>query len=469
MAVREFDGTDDEIRFAVDALSGMTFGTTAILFKPSTDTGTKQALALHTSGGTWRALLLGHDGSNDRPNVHNGSAFSQGASSSIDDSVWHLVVYRKATGSNAGRFSVYDFNADAWSHTNGDNAIADWTSAGASGTVRMSFESSSEFFEGRLAVGAVWANEVHWTADSSGDTAIEAAGLEIDVQNWIDEAPDALWAFNQADVGTAVNDLIGNSDQTAITGTTVVTGDDPPGFAFLDLTGFVDLESTDEVLLESGDIYVLEAGAAGGGATATPAVIARSFTIPQVAVSVAAAPAVIARSFTIPQVAVSVGAAPAAIARAFSIPSPAVSVGAAPATIARAFTIPAPTISVGAAPAVVARSFTIPQVTADGGAGGDATVQPATIVLAFVIPQAAVGVGAAPALIARSFALPAVTVDAGPQSATVTPETIVLAFIVLAVTIDAEQIVDKPWKLLGGGPPIRSGHHKYSIRRPGWS
>jgi hypothetical protein len=121
------------------------------------------------------------------------------------------------------------------------------------------------------------------------------------------------------------------------------------------------------------------------------------------------------------------------------------------------------TVSVGAAPAVIARAFTIPQVTA----GESSIVTPAAIARAFAINQVTVSVGAAPALVALAFTIPQVTpVESG--GATPTPATIVLAFVIPPVTVDAEFLVDKPWKLLGGGPPIR-GQQKWPMRRPGWA
>ena len=42
----------------------------------------------------------------------------------------------------------------------------------------------------------------------------------------------ALWDFNQASTATALTDLVGTANQTAISGTSVVTTDDPTGWTF---------------------------------------------------------------------------------------------------------------------------------------------------------------------------------------------------------------------------------------------
>jgi hypothetical protein len=63
------------------------------------------------------------------------------------------------------------------------------------------------------------------------DAAIEA--LSVGLQAMLDAEPLGLWAFNQDAVTTAVDDLTENgADQTARTGTAVITDDDPPEFDF---------------------------------------------------------------------------------------------------------------------------------------------------------------------------------------------------------------------------------------------
>jgi hypothetical protein len=120
-----------------------------------------------------------------------------------------------------------------WSHGAGGTAIADWTSPGASGTVRFNNASSSDWFNGKVAVRAAWSNLLPYAADTGGDAAIEAAGLEDTLQAWVDVAPSALCPFNQDAVTTPVEDITGGGgDETSRTGTAVVTGDDPPGFDF---------------------------------------------------------------------------------------------------------------------------------------------------------------------------------------------------------------------------------------------
>jgi hypothetical protein len=227
MAVREFDGTDDTVVHSTGGLSAMTFGTTAAIFKTDANSAGYTLLALHDSGGSFLGAGLKLEGAE----IGMYSAGNATFSVPIATGVWYLAVARKATGTATPRLSVYRFSNGVWVHGNAGTSIGNWTSPGASGTIRMHVTTGFDFFDGRMAVRAAWANEVHWTADASGDTAIEAAGLEDSLQNWVNESPDALWPYNQ-DPLSAVDDIVGGADQSSVTGTTVVSGDDPPGFSF---------------------------------------------------------------------------------------------------------------------------------------------------------------------------------------------------------------------------------------------
>jgi hypothetical protein len=231
MAVREFDGTDDRLDCAIGALSGMTHGTAAVIFKPSDVTGTFGLLYLHNSGGT--ALGFPLTWVNTSIGLHNNLNYSV-RDVGLQVTRWYLAVVRKATGNVAARISVYDYTADAWTHGDGTATAVDWSAPGAGGTIRHDFQGIADFCAARIAARAGWSNSLPWSADTTGDTALEAAGLEDALQNWADESPSALWRYNQASVATPVEDLSagGTADETAIVGTTVVTGDDPPGFDF---------------------------------------------------------------------------------------------------------------------------------------------------------------------------------------------------------------------------------------------
>jgi hypothetical protein len=233
VAVREFNGSSDKLVCSIGAASGMTHGTMAAIVKFDTIASDRAVGHLHQTGNTWVASLL-QCGSGSTWVAHDGTT-SCNSGISISAGVWYFAVYRKATGTTTPRWSVYNYNTTVWSHAAGGNTLVNWAAPGASGDVQFSYQdNASDIFDGRVAARALWSNTLPWTADSSGDTAIEAAGLHTAAQSWLDNNPTAFWLFNQASTSTAVEDLssAGTADETSISGTTVVTGDDPSGFSF---------------------------------------------------------------------------------------------------------------------------------------------------------------------------------------------------------------------------------------------
>lgn len=239
MAVRVFNGTSDNLVCSPGAVASMTYGTFAFLTKQtasrtlevnsfalqSTSPTDLRCVAATTGTGTLRGVFFNDADYDDTSGV--ASALNQ----------WCLWVFRKGTGSTTGRWSCYNYNTTTWTHFNTiDTSLADFPAIG--GTGQISFYDGDQYPPIKIAARAAWVNNVKWSADSTGDAQIEAAGLEDALSNWVTAAPDLLHAFNQASTATAVTDLIGDSDETSITGTSVDTGDDPPGFSF-DLSGGV--------------------------------------------------------------------------------------------------------------------------------------------------------------------------------------------------------------------------------------
>lgn len=232
MAVRNFNGTSDQLTCAVGGMSGMTYGTAAALVKFSDITDFRAVGYLHTSGGTYVAAPL-YLTNTDSFALNDNTGDSVGSAASV--SVWYLAVVRKTTGTTTPRFSVYNYSTTTWTHTAGSTTRSDWTAPGAGGNVQFSYQAGAgDFFASRIAARAYWANTLPWTADASGDTAIQSANLHTTAASWLSNNPSAFWLFNQASTGTSVDDLstTGTADQSSITGTTVVNGDDPPGFDF---------------------------------------------------------------------------------------------------------------------------------------------------------------------------------------------------------------------------------------------
>lgn len=236
MAVREFNGTSDDLVQNLGAATSMTFGTAAMLLKFSTVTSFRSLFHFNNSSYTFVSAPL------DLTNFSTFSTFySTGSDSgfSVSTSVWYLVIIRKATGSATPHYSVFNYNTSSWTHGNHTGgAEANATAAGAGGRSGFAFQGSSDFFGGRVAARAAWADTLPWSADGTGDTNLIAAGLHTSAANWLTSNPSVFWLYNQDSTGTNVPDSSsgGTGTQISITGTTVINGDDPPGFDF-SLTG----------------------------------------------------------------------------------------------------------------------------------------------------------------------------------------------------------------------------------------
>jgi hypothetical protein len=246
MTVREFNGTSDELVTDIGAAFDMVYGTAAALLKFSTVTAFRDWTMLHTPGSSfvWTPVGL--------TNFSTFQMFSNGASSnsgiSPGTASWKLVVARKASGNVTPRFSVYDYSSATWAHAAGSSPLSDSGSPpGVGGQVRFTYQNVSDFFGGRIAARALWTNSLPWSADAAGDAAIEVSGLKDAATSWLGSNPSAFWLFDQASVATPVEDLSvsGTADQIAISGTTVVTGDDPPGFSFATTTPLNSATETD--------------------------------------------------------------------------------------------------------------------------------------------------------------------------------------------------------------------------------
>lgn len=142
----------------------------------------------------------------------------------FDNDTWLIAAVSKAAGTVAPRFHKYLYSTTTWVHANSGSTMADGGTPGASGTLRFGQWGTALFFNGRVAAGAIY-NQV------LSDATLE--GLTADAQSWLDAGPTGMWLLNQAATTTPVDDVTGNgADETAIVGTNVIVGDDPPGFDF---------------------------------------------------------------------------------------------------------------------------------------------------------------------------------------------------------------------------------------------
>lgn len=217
MTVRHFDGVDDVISAEPLTPAFVGHGTLAAIWRAA-DFG-NQGLASGEATGfeRWSIQPVGGD------LVYcDYGGFSGMHSWSADE--WFLSIATKPSGTATVRSHSMPFSTGVWTHADG-SSVGDDNGLGHTHT-HFGWSLNNNFFlEGEIAVVGIWSGVVLSDA--------ECESLESELSNWVGLEPTGLWAFDQEDVGDPVLDLSGNGfDQIAITGTSVLTGDDPPGFNF---------------------------------------------------------------------------------------------------------------------------------------------------------------------------------------------------------------------------------------------
>jgi hypothetical protein len=238
VAVRNFGGADSLILLP-GALTGVTPGpwTAAILWKRS-QTIASALLTIALSGSNASASFTSKfwsfisTGGADDPNVAfvDSTATATTVADVVNADGWVISVVTKAGGSAIPRF--HNRYLTAASTLRGDGAAALANGATITSADRVEFGKDEYFnrLSGRIALSAVW--DVAFT-----DAQVDELWANLCTFDWLAHslgAPKALWQFNQGSAWTDVRDLTGGgADQVALTGTSVVDGDDPPGWRYL--------------------------------------------------------------------------------------------------------------------------------------------------------------------------------------------------------------------------------------------
>lgn len=227
MAVREFNGTSDRIVVDNGVLGavGNAACTIVTLVRPTTlnageayvscETGAVDVFVLFDNAGGGGQLACG-----DNNEYIFGTVGETAAA-------WQILAVSWAGPASTPVFHRKERGAGSWTHQNGSGALT----GNATAITQISFGSMlngsfSSWKDMRLAVAAIWTSAL-----SNG--TIETIETTPATQTIYDLAPTSLWEFNQASVATDVTDLMGNgANETIIAGTTVVAGDDPPGWTF---------------------------------------------------------------------------------------------------------------------------------------------------------------------------------------------------------------------------------------------
>lgn len=222
---RLFDGVDDVVKVAdQSAIRPAAAITMAVLFRTGATAGESFGSIMHKKLTTGNAsYAIQHDGSTNGVlyfNMHNGTSQTfTGDTTALTASTWFLAVGRCAGNANPLRLRIY--NLDGSVNQNATDS-SNFTGSISYDTNPLHFGEHENLgnWAGNIAVAGLWNSSI---SDST------AASLVIGLQEWVDASPSALWAFNQTSTATAVEDLIGTADQSAITGTTV-SAQEPAGF-----------------------------------------------------------------------------------------------------------------------------------------------------------------------------------------------------------------------------------------------
>lgn len=226
MAVRSFDGTDDEIRMSGPVnLTGAL--SVALLVKRNVNTAYHLLWGNHNSSNVGIVNLEAASQAVDGSKL-DFSIDSAGSTTSTITLVaadgWCLVGVNKAAGTTAIRFhklaQASFATPSSMTHANGVSNLAN-PATQAGGTTRFGEYQDTDDFDGKIALAALW------TA-SLADADFQALATNLNISDWTGHAtpPARVWRLGDS----SPTDLMGAGDSATINGTTVDTGDDPPGW-----------------------------------------------------------------------------------------------------------------------------------------------------------------------------------------------------------------------------------------------
>lgn len=222
MAVRRFDNTDDELRVGTSTAALTGAYTIAVVFDlEGGDAGWHSFIGFFDTSGNYRLGVVRDTSNKIRIDGHQGSpSFQQSSTSFVAADGHTLLVITKATGAATPTFHFIKQGAGSMTHEAAAGALGNMlTSSG--GTVRFGAFTNGDPMNSLLSRAAVW--------DGTAFDNTQCEGLVGGTKAaWAALSPTHLWQFDQAATTDSVLDEIGSADQTALTGTAVVTTSDPP-------------------------------------------------------------------------------------------------------------------------------------------------------------------------------------------------------------------------------------------------
>jgi len=215
---RVFDATSatDYIGFSPGNASSVLQGpiTMGVLAKTNALNGfTGWMITGKTSGGTRVWSLLTSNNAGNKLFVEND--FGAGASGMSTSWRWYVAT----RGSGLPRFHIWDLSG-TWTHV--DGTFNPGSGSGAIANIFLGVDTGNSW-RGKIAAAAV------------SDTNMSDAQVEAKFTLNAVDLTSMKWAtiLNQTSTSTAATDITGGGgDQASISGTTVDTGDDPPGYNY---------------------------------------------------------------------------------------------------------------------------------------------------------------------------------------------------------------------------------------------
>ena len=225
MSVRQFNGTDDVITFDNGGLASVSGGITFAMLMKHTNASAAGNMFMPQHSFPAQTYTLYWD-------TNKLVVWVNAAGISLDTTItggsaqgWAIYVVTKVSGTTVARGHRFPIGGS-------------WTRANSAGTSANATEAINNILFGfgwgnglptKVATAAIWNVAL-------SDAQVSELSANLRTADWFSNsggAPAVLWDFNQASVATPVPDLMGGgADQTAITGTTAVGGDNPAGWTF---------------------------------------------------------------------------------------------------------------------------------------------------------------------------------------------------------------------------------------------